>query len=189
MNTTTPTREEQATNQYRQDRDHDRREADRKWATKTISEWHNMLDDKQTAGPHPELKALIRENLAIRDALIIASIDKTRTTGQLVSTVVNAHSARTKLTMQTILRDAYTTGQFDRQRCSKAIQLVDQLAETEDAYSAQPLAIAAWLEWISGNTLDAMTHAAHALTLDEDCTLAAIIHAASSQGMRPAYLD
>lgn len=83
--------------------------------------------------------------------------------------------------MNKIHTDAYETGAVDRQRYAKAVRPLDQLAEREDTYAVQPLAMAAWLDWITGRAGYVMTHAIKSLDLDESCSLAALILAAAGR--------
>ncbi|MBX9162534.1 hypothetical protein [Bifidobacterium bifidum] len=189
--TTTQTIEEQVAETFRREcHDHGIRDTRRKWAARIIRAWNAMLDG-ETMGAQAmcELKALTKESLPIRDSLIIASMDKTHKIDQLANLAGDAHTPRTRHTMNEILTDTYETGAVDRQRCAKAVRLLDRLAKREDVYAVQPLAMAAWLDWITGRAGYAMTHAIKALDLDESCSLAALILAAAGQGARPAYLD
>lgn len=53
-------------------------------------------------------------------------------------------------------------------------------------YSVHPHAAIAYLEWFAGDTGEALSHAMTALTIDEDCSLAAIVVTAIGRGIRPA---
>lgn len=189
--TTTQAIEEQVAETFRREcHGHGIRDTRRKWAARIIRTWNAMLDG-ETMGTKAmcERKALTKESLPIRDSLISTSMDKTHKIDQLANLAGDAHTPRTRHTMNEIHTDAYETGAVDRQRCAKAVQLLGQLAEREDTYAVQPLAMAAWLDWITGRAGYAMTHAIKSLDLDESCSLAALILAAAGQGARPAYLD
>lgn len=190
MNTTTLTREDLIVKTYRQEcRDNGTKETTRKWANTVINEWNLMLESHDTTPSQShEIKAIIRENLSIRDAIIIASMNPNITVDELTLLVADAHTANMKREMNRLLNDAYYNGSYDHGRAAKAITLLDRLAADNDIYSAQPNAIIAWLEWLNGNDGNSLSHALAALEADDECTLAAIAHAATSQGLRPAYL-
>lgn len=155
-----------------------------------ITNWNLMLEDGDINAHQPsELKAIIRENLTIRDSIIIASTNPSISVDELTTLAADAHTASKKRELNNLIDDAYSTGAYDHERAAKAISLLDQLAAGNDAHSAQPNAISAWLEWLNENTDNAQAHTIAALESDEECTLACIAYAAINYGIRPAYLD
>ena len=191
MNTITTSREEAIVNQYRQERRNlGVKETDAKWAKQIIGEWDRMLENNEPTINRPEeIKAIMRENLAVRDAIIIASMSDKYSVTQLTSLAADAHSAKTKRIMNAILTEAFTDGKFNKARSEKAARLLEQLIDGEDEWTVQPHAIIAWLEWINGDENNAAMHAAKAYELDDKCGLAAMILTATFHGLKPDYLD
>lgn len=191
MNTITASREEAIVNQYRQERrNFGVKETDAKWAKQIIGEWDRMLESNEPTINRPEeIKATMRENLAIRDAIIIASMCDKYSVGQLTALAADAHGAKTKRIMNAMLAEAFTDGKFNKTRSEQAASLLEQLTDGDDEWTVQPHAIIAWLEWINGNENNAAYHAAKANELDDKCGLAALILTATFHGLKPDYLD
>lgn len=76
MNTKTLTQEDLIVKTCRQEcRENGIRKTTIKWASQVITNWNLMLEDGDINAHQPsELKAIIRENLTIRDSIIIASM-------------------------------------------------------------------------------------------------------------------
>ena len=192
MSITTTTSEHDIAREYlRERREGDAKAVDLAWAARILADWRAMLDDGETDGRRAEtVRAVIAEHLGIRDALIVASLDATHTVDRLARLAASAREETAKQTMHDILSAAYFKGEFDADRCAKAVRLLDRLADSApDAYAVQPLAVAAWLEWLGGHAAAAQLRAVEALGRDEDCTLAGIVLAATSVGINPDWLN
>ena len=164
-------------NQYRKERrDNGVASTDRKWATPLLSSWINSMHQGQLASIEEQTlcAALMRENLAMRDAIILSIVTDTNMS-TLLDWVADNHSKKTKNGMYKALTEAFNHGSEHYERKQTAIRLLDQLADNIPELAAQPNAIAAYTALIIGDAESADMHARRALTQDADCSLACMV--------------
>lgn len=127
MNTKTLTQEDLIVKTCRQEcRENGIRKTTIKWASQVITNWNLMLEDGDINAHQPsELKAIIRENLTIRDSIIIASMTPSISVDELTTLAADAHTASKKRELNNLIDDAYSTGAYDHERAAKAISLLD----------------------------------------------------------------
>lgn len=140
--------------------------------------WHDMQD--MDASHLADLAETINRSYAVRDAVLLASIDDTMDADTFGRIVEDPHG--TKDEMERRLTHAYQHP--DGIPRIRTRRIADGLAqEGKNRHLAHPLASAAYLHWIIGNYQTAIDLAYAALSIDEDTSLAAIVISAICRGI------
>ena len=172
----------------------DVREVDRRWYLKVGGAWRKRLEG-DSEGLDDEAVAMlcigVNETLSMRDALIL-SIMSDISQESLIELVANPHAPRSAALVCKTLTDGFenSDNRPDAQRCQNGIdELARMVCVVPEAYSLQPLAALAYVLWWVGQDEQALACALRALTLDDDCTMAAIVVCAVNRGVHPAWLE
>mgnify|MGYP004490620521 CR=1 FL=1 len=165
---------------------------DAAWLTPIIKEWVAILGGAD-AGIAWQDKAAAAMNvtLSIRDAMLVAAIDRSLNVEQLTGLAVNPHSAANRALMEHVLTKVFEDPAMkpEHERMARAAEQFTRIADRcNGVASAQPIAAAAYIEWWNGDTDAAAIHAILAASLDEDANLALMVAGAIGRGIKPAYL-
>lgn len=157
-----------------------------------LNEWIASLDkDENLLNPNnlSTYAKLLEEDRPFRDAVIAETVGYHMLTKRNANTFVNnPHGPTAKRHMYTVLDAALydPNYKFDAARFDRAYQLTAQLMQ-ENEDNAQPYGVLAFLKYIAGNVLDAVTYADKALERDKDCNIAAIVLISLGKEIKPAW--
>ena len=181
-------------------REHRRRwgveEADRRWLQQPLTDWTIGLKGQQVHpcpgfGSTDRLAVAIKETLAIRDGLILSilapepGLDADRLLDLSVRPNDSANVKTVSRNMPAVFKDPMTRP--DRPRCRAGLAMLEVMADkAPSGFRAQPLAVAAYVDWWSGGSR-ASGLAEGALDDDRSCSLAAIVLALIGRGIDPAW--
>lgn len=136
------------------------------------------------------LADLFGESIAFRDAFIAYVLAPSEVSEEDMYMFETApHSPQAGNRMSAILNARFTDGaehdadMFDRAR--ELMWTVAGAARKNVRCAAQTRAVVSYLFWWEGNDADAAAAAVEALSLDDDCQLAAIMLTALMRGMHP----
>jgi hypothetical protein len=170
--------------------------ADHDYCTTPCAEWLDSLNtgrDQTSLETRQRLTAGMSVSLAIRDALILSTVDARYHFGAILASAADPHAPSTARRMYHTLRTAFDDPLWapDQQRVDTALAILDamrrDLTSDENEYAAQPLAVSAYLRWWTGQA-GALEKAMRALAVQPDTTLAAIVLTALEHDIKPAHL-
>ncbi|PJM72576.1 DUF4192 domain-containing protein [Bifidobacterium primatium] len=169
-------------------------EADGEWARGLIGSWTSRLSgetDELDSHMVVGLCVGMSETLSMRDAVLLAvmgPVDERRLV-ELVAKPRDPHSVG-------LVYDTLTTGFEDESaipdpvRCQRGIDaLAHMVCRVPVPYCVQPLAVLSFVLWWVGRDEQSLACALHALSLDEQCMLAAIVAGAIGREVRPAWRE
>lgn len=142
--------------------------------------------DRDTVGA---LAVGVMEVYAIRDAMIMSMIVRPERCSKslLMDFITRPHMPRVVGRMDELLNEAFEEG-VDRKiehRCLCGIAMLKALCHAvPERFQVHPLAMIAYGLWWMGND-HAAIYALHALALDDECSLAAIVLGAVDRGVCP----
>lgn len=161
------------------------------WSTPIVDAWAGMLAtgeplDTDTAN---RTIAVMHESLALRDAILVASLAPGLGAADLHRLATRPHEPATLKLMATTLTAMYTDPGYtpDRTRARRAVDALTDLADIAGTRGAQPLAAAAYIEWWTGDPEHADRLALRSIVIDERCGLAAIVIGVLKSRTYPAY--
>jgi hypothetical protein len=172
------------------------KKADRAYCATPCAQWLDSLNegrDQTSLETRQRLTAGMSISLAIRDALILSTVDAGCHFGAMLASAADGHAPSTARRMYRTLRTAFDDPLWapDQRRVDTALDILDamrrDLASEENEYAAQPLAVSAYLRWWTEKP-GALEKAMRALAVQPDTTLAAIVLTALSHDIKPAYL-
>ena len=171
-------------------------DADRRWLSQPLTDWTSGLNVQQ-ANPHLDsgsadrLAVAINETLAIRDGLILSilapkpGLDSHRLLDLCVRPNEPSNVTALCSILDAVFKDPST--QPDHTRCRAGLAMLQAMADQVPlGFRAQPLAVAAYVDWWSGGSR-ASGLAEEALADDRSCSLAAIVLALIGRGIVPAW--
>lgn len=172
-------------------------QAVRRWFAPMLSLWLTWLDDPDFDELDVDARTLcalavtLTDSLAMRDAMIIAMIIDPALWDEetLTEFAVRPHAPRTGTRMGALLTEAFDdpAAAPDRGRVQRGSAVLRRTVDiVPDAFSAQPLATAAYGAWWIGDP-DALRLAMEALALDDDASLAGIVVAAVLRAVSPVW--
>ncbi len=165
-----------------------------KWFAPLMDRWNGLLSRNEGGFSHGErvtLAMLMTECLSMRDAMILASM-REMDGGELHMLYAQPHSMESAAVVTRELSRAFEDAAYqpDTRRGERAMALLESvMADAPDGYEAQPMASCAYLLWIFDRSTAAAVRALKALALDDDCSLATLVLAASEHGIRPAWTE
>ena len=171
-------------------------EADRRWLRQPLTDWTSGLKVQQ-AQPHLDssstdrLAVAINETLAIRDGLILSILapEPGLDSGRLLDLCVRPNKPSNVTMLYSILDAVFKdpSTQPGHTRCRAGLAILRAMADqVPPGFRAQPLAVAAYVDWWSGGSR-ASGLADEALADDRSCSLAAIVLALVGRGIVPAW--
>ena len=171
-------------------------EADRRWLREPLTDWTSGLKVQQ-AQPHLDssstdrLAVAINETLAIRDGLILSILapEPGLDSGRLLDLCVRPNEPSNVTALYSILDAVFKdpSTQPGHTRCRAGLAILRAMADqVPPGFRAQPLAVAAYVDWWSGGSR-ASGLADEALADDRSCSLAAIVLALVGRGIVPAW--
>ncbi|WP_214377077.1 DUF4192 family protein [Bifidobacterium colobi] len=165
-----------------------------KWFAPLMDRWNGLLSRDEGGFSHEErvtLAVLMTECLSMRDSLILASL-REMGGGELHMLYAQPHSMESAAVVMRELSRAFKDAAYqpDTRRGERATALLESVtADAPDGYKAQPMASCAYLLWMADRSTAAAVRALKALALDDDCSLASLVLAASEHGIRPAWTE
>ncbi|KAB7791197.1 DUF4192 family protein [Bifidobacterium leontopitheci] len=169
--------------------------AARQWIDRPFEAWlagfggdGTALDDESIAA----LSAAMVVSLPVRDAMILSLIapESCGDKAMMIRFASSPHEPQVQVRMCRELQRAFHDDSHrpDLQRCQRgADMLADMIVRLPDRFAVQPMVILAYVMWWIGDSR-AAAFALHCLSVDDDCTLAAIICSAVHRGIMPAWI-
>lgn len=134
----------------------------------------------------------MNELLPVRDAVIVSLVNPRACDRHgMVTFAAQPHASRTQCGMSQIMSDAFHNPHVrpDAQRCAIGVAMLDQIADSvPPRWRVQPMAAAAYVLWWLNDDL-AVLRAAECLTIDDQCSLGAIVLSMLDRGICPAWCD
>jgi hypothetical protein len=172
--------------------------ADRDYCTTPCAQWLDSLNagrDQTSLETRQRLTAGMSVSLAIRDALILSTVDAGCSLDAMLDFAADPHAPRTARRMYHTLRTAFDDPLWapDQRRVDTALDILDAMRRDltqehgEENYAVQPLAMSAYLRWWTEKP-GACEKAMRALAIQPNTTLAAIVLTALDHDIKPAYL-
>lgn len=133
-------------------RDQGVKKADHAYCATPCAEWLDSLNagrDQTSPETRQRLTADMSISLAIRDALILSTVDAGCRFGAMLASAADPHEPRTAQRMYHTLRTAFEDPTWTRVDTALAIldSMRRDLTGDEQEYAAQPLAASAYLRW------------------------------------------
>lgn len=168
--------------------------ADGDWMEEPLHVWLDRLDRGMIDldGAMLPLAVGINEVLSMRDALILSVVgDATmRDPRMLMDIVRTPHDRRVAAAVHKALSAEFDDRDGpDRARCRTAVLMLAAMAKVmPERMKVQPLAIISYILWWTGDGR-AETYALSCLSIDEECSLAAIVLKSVRNGLYPSCCD
>ncbi len=168
--------------------------ADGDWIEEPLHVWLNRLDQGMIDldGAMLPLAVGVNEVLSMRDALILSVVgDATmRDPRMLMDIVRTPHDRRVAAAVHKALSAGFDDRDGpDRARCRTAVLMLAAMAKVmPERMKVQPLAIISYILWWTGDGR-AEAYALSCLSIDEECSLAAIVLKSVRNGLYPACCD
>ena len=171
-------------------------EADRRWLRRPLTDWTAGLKEQQGhtqlgSASADRLAVAIKETLAIRDGLILSilapepGLDRDRLLDLCVRPNDPSNVTALCSILDAVFKDPATRP--DQPRCRAGLAMLEAMTnKVPPGFRAQPLAVAAYVDWWSGES-GASGFAEEALSDDRSCSLAAIVLALIGRGIDPAW--
>ncbi|RSX51346.1 DUF4192 family protein [Bifidobacterium samirii] len=132
----------------------------------------------------------MRDSLSVRDALILSLVsDEPCPPATLLDMAATPKERDTREMMTGMVAESFENAAHtpDWDRCERGLAMFDDLiASVPSPWQVQPFAAMAYILWWAGSGI-AVRYALAALTLDEGCSLAAIVFSMLDKGIRPAW--
>ena len=168
------------------------RRADGEWMEEPMRVWLDCLDKGNSELGMKAMLPLavgINEVLSMRDALIISVIAEQGTCDldMLMDIVRTPHAKQVVSVVHKVLSEAFDDRDGpDRDRCRTALRMLASMARVmPERMRVQPLAVISYVMWWTGDCR-AEDYALSSLSIDGDCSLAAIVLKSVRNGMHPA---
>ena len=165
--------------------------ADGDWMEGPLHVWLNRLDQGMIDldGAMLPLAVGINEVLSMRDALILSVVggDAMRDQRMLMDIVRTPHDRHVVTAVHQALSNGFDDRDGpDRARCRTAVLMLAAMAKVmPERMKVQPLAIISYILWWTGDGR-AEAYALSCLSIDEGCSLAAIVLKSVRNGLYPA---
>lgn len=171
--------------------------ADEEFFMPVLQRWHELLNESSSTSASGRREFLVKltvcmhESMGMRDSIILSVVSSLEER-DLLRVGVRPNDPATAQVVSSTLSSIFRISSAcpDKQRCQRALDaLVEIHTLIPRSYGVQPLAVLSYLLWWSGREEEAQGAALRSLSIDGECTLAAIVLSAVEYGIAPAWVE